>query len=204
MTLWQALGGFLQALGKLFGTLDAAPTPAPPAPPTPPWTPPATPQPDATITELFAEHNSFRRNNGAQPLALSEPLNRAAQRHADWMAVNRNMSHSEAPNTPGYDAQSFSERIKREGYVLATGGENIAAGQRTVQEVMDAWMHSSGHRANIINDAYWHAGFGVARDSYGHIYWCAVFATPMTRSLLKRAVVARVRVVVNLPRALVS
>ena len=66
---------------------------------------------------------------------------------------------------------------------------------------MDDWMNSPGHRANILNAGFWNVGFGVAKDTFGHIYWCVVFATPLSRS---RAVLrVRVQVVVSLPRALV-
>ena len=201
MTLWESVSGLFSALGQLFTATPPNAPPRPPAPPIPPWTPPPTPEPNETMIALLEEHNSFRRNNGLQPLTMVEQLNRAAQRHADWMAVNRNMSHSEKPGTQGFDATDFSQRIKREGYLLSSGGENIAAGQRAVPEVMDDWMNSPGHRANILNAGFWNVGFGVAKDTFGHIYWCVVFATPLSRS---RAVLrVRVQVVVSLPRALV-
>ncbi|GLH63375.1 CAP domain-containing protein [Parageobacillus sp. G301] len=54
-------------------------------------------------------------------------------------------------------------------------GENIAAGQRTPQEVVNSWMNSPGHRANILNRNFTHTGVGYARGgSYGH-YWTQMF-----------------------------
>lgn len=202
MSLWSNIVGLFSALGKLFQSPSQIP--APPAPPSDPnWVAPTKPDPGATITELLREHNDFRNNNGVSPLVGNDALHFAAQRHATWMAINRIMSHTESPDTQGYEAQDFSQRIKNEGYVPYTGGENIAAGQRSVPEVMDAWMDSPGHRANILNGAYWNVGFGSAQDQYGHIYWCAVFASPLTKTTLSRLKIARVQVLVSLPRAVV-
>lgn len=200
MGFWQSIGGLVSAFGKLFSSPPVVPDP--PKPPTQPL--PTAPSQDETLIHLLEEHNTQRRNNGLHPLSMMDALNRAAQHHAYWMARNRNMSHGEIPGTTGFDAQDFVQRIRNEGYALSTGGENIAAGQRSVPEVMDAWMKSTGHRANILSNAYWNVGFGVATDDFGHIYWCVVFATPMTRGMAFRRVAAgRMQVTVSLPRALV-
>lgn len=187
--MWEA---FLKLLAALFAPGSGVSPPPPPARPQP--TPPSVG--DDTMIHLLEEHNSFRRNNGVQPLTLNERLNQAAKKHAWWMAVNRNMSHNQTPGTQGFTGRTFVDRLKAEGYTPRMGGENAAAGQRTPYQVMDAWMNSPGHRANILNDAYWNVGFGVAEDKYGHLYWCAVFATPMPRTV--------VRIVVSLPPALVN
>jgi uncharacterized protein YkwD len=57
----------------------------------------------------------------------------------------------------------------------SSGAENVAFMQRTPQQVTDAWMRSSGHRKNLLNDRYSHAGFAVAYDKAGRPFWCAVF-----------------------------
>ena len=54
-------------------------------------------------------------------------------------------------------------------------GENIAWNQKTELEVVDAWMHSSGHRANIMNRSYTKIGFGMSLNEKGELYWCTVF-----------------------------
>ena len=54
-------------------------------------------------------------------------------------------------------------------------GENIAAGQTSPEEVMNSWMHSSGHKANILNGRFGHIGVGLAQGgSYGY-YWVQMF-----------------------------
>jgi uncharacterized protein YkwD len=158
---------------------------------------------DAQYT-LLDRHNTFRKNNDVAAITLHSSLSNAAQHHAEWMAENRIMSHSEQPGTIGFDAQNFVDRVKHEGYVMVAGGENIAAGQRTVDEVMDAWMASDTHRRNILNPSFWSMGAGIATDWYGHMYWCVVLARPITRETVKKVRIARVQVVVSLPQAIVS
>ena len=61
--------------------------------------------------------------------------------------------------------------LKSFGITYTAAGENIANGQRTAAEVMNSWMNSSGHRANILNSAYNQIGVGVARDKNGNLFW---------------------------------
>jgi len=55
---------------------------------------------------------------------------------------------------------TFDQRIKKAGYATP-GGENIAKGQRTAQQVMTDWMNSAGHKANILNCKFTVIGVGV-------------------------------------------
>jgi uncharacterized protein YkwD len=174
--------------------------PVPPAPPPPVRPNPAPPEPTGdTATALLLAHNRLRAQYGVAAVTGQGQLWSSAQKHATWMADNRNMVHEENVDSIDYDAREFYDRIKLEGYSMRTGGENIAAGQATPGEVMNTWMKSPDHRANILNPDFWNAGFGVARDNFGHLYWCAVFATP-----LGRATLARHQVKVHLPPALVK
>jgi uncharacterized protein YkwD len=56
--------------------------------------------------------------------------------------------------------------------------ENIAMGQSTAAAAMDSWMHSSGHRANILNANLTEIGTALARDSASRPYWVQVFGKP--------------------------
>ncbi|MBS3927483.1 MAG: CAP domain-containing protein [Sphingomonadales bacterium] len=182
-------------LNNLWAWLGAGkPAPPPPRPPTTPEPPPLNPGQGFDV-ELLDAHNQARKTAGLQALTLHVQLDAAAQAHADWMARNRDMDHNETPGTPSYYGVEFDDRIRKAGYNPRSGGENIAAGQRSAQQVFTAWMNSSGHRRNILNTVYWHCGFGAARDQYGNLYWCAVFASPVHR--------ARVQATYHLPRALV-
>lgn len=134
-----------------------------------PSTPPAPPVNDYEQALLIA-HGSER--NAAYPLKLNDKLTKAAQLHASWMAEHNNMSHNEGRTT-------VADRAKAQGYNWNYVGENIAMGYPDVASVMKGWMHSPGHRANILNKNYKEVGFGVAKSKNGSIYWCADFGRQM-------------------------
>jgi uncharacterized protein YkwD len=186
---------FLWVIGLFFGPDQPNRPPQPPPPPSPP---PPVPDPTAAVMVMLRQHNEARTVRGARALALDGRCSLAAQRHADWMAQNRDLDHTERPDTPGYDAVTFADRLRDAGYLFGSAGENVSAGQASPEEVLRAWLGSPPHRQNILDPAYWHAGFGLARDEYGSLYWCAVYAAPLPR-LIRRAVVR-----VHLPPALVK
>ncbi|HKI17074.1 MAG TPA: CAP domain-containing protein, partial [Isosphaeraceae bacterium] len=70
--------------------------------------------------------------------------------------------------------------VKRKGYVFVKVGENIANGQKTIDEVMTSWMNSPGHRANILAK-FTEMGAARVEDDEGVIYWCVDFGLPMPR-----------------------
>lgn len=111
---------------------------------------------------LLKLHNDQRGYKGRGPLEINQQLNQYAQDHAEWMARRYNLKHSNVGN------------IMKFGF--HTAGENIAMGQRSEQEAVQDWMNSSGHRANILNRNFTHAGFGLAEAHDGTKFWCAVFA----------------------------
>ena len=86
-------------------------------------------------------------------------LTTAAQGHSDEMARTGVMSHDSADGSTPWD------RMAAAGYTGGTLAENVAAGQATAQQVMDSWMNSEGHRANILNCSYTDIGDGVT-DNY--------------------------------------
>lgn len=121
--------------------------------------------------QLLDEHNDLRRENGLNSLRENGTLNRAAQKHADYMAERSNLSHY------GEEWSRPSNRVTAEGYDYIGVAENIATGQRSVDEVMKAWMDSSGHQRNIMGN-HTEIGFGIAYGRDGRIYWCVVFGQP--------------------------
>ena len=134
---------------------------------------PPAPVPDDDA-ELLRQHNLERVARSVPPLSLEVRLDIAAKRHAAWMYRTGRVSHT------GEVGSSFSQRVAREGYQMMTGGENVAAGQRTATEVVSAWMNSPGHRANVLGRSFVHVGFGRSGN-----YWCVVLASPAghTRTL---------------------
>lgn len=132
---------------------------------------PADPADPAIIQRLHDLHIQQRGNRTT--IQINDQLIQAAQKHADWMAKVGKMSHT------GQNGSSFWDRITSTGYNPQTGGENVAYGYDTAESVMNGWMNSSGHKANILNNTWTEVGYGVAADSGGRKYWCTVFAKPM-------------------------
>ncbi|MGK7942754.1 MAG: CAP domain-containing protein [Crocosphaera sp.] len=137
-------------------------------------TPIATDQFDQRLLELV---NQERSKRGLQSLSLSQKLDQAADQYSNRMASGDFFSHTDPEN-----GSTVSTRVTEFGYQWKTVGENIAAGQTSAEEVFNAWMNSSGHRANILNPNYTHMGLGyayLANDTgnfnYKH-YWTQVFA----------------------------
>lgn len=131
-------------------TTAVAPAPPPPPAPTTTTRPPAA-SPADRVVELV---NAARAEAGCGPLATDERLARAAQGHADDMAAQGCFSHT------SLDGRSFADRVRDAGHPRP-GGENIAQGQRSAEEVHEAWMGSPAHRDNILNCDFTAIGVGV-------------------------------------------
>ncbi len=135
--------------------------------------------PEDTITsEVLRLTNVFRQQNGLQPLTLNSKLATAAQTHSQNMGNLDFFSHT------GADGSSSSQRISAAGYTWSAAGENIAAGYTTPEAVVNGWINSPGHRANLLNANYRDIGIGyfyLANDT-GNVnwqrYWTQNFAKP--------------------------
>ena len=113
--------------------------------------------------------NEERAKQGLKSLTLSSNLTSIANTKAKDMAVNNYFSHT----SPTYG--SPFQMLQHFGVTYKSAGENIAAGQKSPQEVMNAWLNSSGHRANILNASYTELGVGYYKGgSYG-TEWVQLF-----------------------------
>ncbi|AGY48392.1 sporulation protein [Bacillus phage Slash] len=113
--------------------------------------------------------NAERAKAGLKPLKENWELSRVAEFKSKDMKDNNYFDH----NSKTYG--SPFTMIKKFGISYKTAGENIAAGQKTPDEVMKAWMNSPGHKANILNAGYTQIGVGyVTGGSYGS-YWTQQF-----------------------------
>ena len=121
--------------------------------------------------EILRLVNEQRAKNGLAPLTLSDRLCELATLKAEDMAENHYFDHT----SPTYGTPF--EMLKQFGVSYRSAGENIAAGQSTPEEVMNAWMNSSGHRANILSADYTELGVGVAVGQHG-LYWVQLFRKP--------------------------
>jgi uncharacterized protein YkwD len=128
----------------------------------------------AAATEIVALTNAQRSHAGLAPLATDALLMQAAQIHADQMASLGQMAHV----LPGAKDPDPLDRLTAVGYKWQAYAENVAYGQGSPSAVLDAWMSSSGHRANILNTGLTQLGTGVARDGAGRPYYVQVFGNP--------------------------
>jgi uncharacterized protein YkwD len=131
------------------------------------------PTASATTTSDLAKQvitlvNAQRARAGCAPMRTSPRMTRAARLHSVDMARYRYFSHTSR------DGRSPWQRIRAQGYHYGSA-ENIAAGQTTARSVVSAWMHSAGHRRNILNCSNRAVGVGVARGGYYGIYWTQDF-----------------------------
>lgn len=110
--------------------------------------------------------NDVRRQNGLKELTYDWQLSRVARIKSEDMRDNKYFSHT----SPTYG--SPFQMIKSFGITYRSAGENIARGQTTPQAVVNAWMNSSGHRANILNPSFTHIGVGYAENGR---YWTQMF-----------------------------
>ena len=116
--------------------------------------------------EVIRLVNEIRAENGLSPLAHYWELSRVARYKSQDMKDNRYFSHT----SPVYG--SPSKMIRDFGISYRAAGENIAYGYATAQKVVDAWMNSSGHRANILSPNYTHIGVGYVASGN---YWTQMF-----------------------------
>lgn len=130
---------------------------------------------DAVADEVLRRTNARRRGEGAPALARSETLMRAAQLQADQMAATGRMDHE----LRGTSYPTLTTRLVAVSYEMRAAGENIAMGHRDAASVVEGWMTSPGHRANILSSSYSEMGTGVAASSSGRMYYAQVFGRPL-------------------------
>ena len=130
-------------------------------------------------TQVVQLVNQHRASRGLTQLAVTTPLTSAATWKSRHMARYRYMQHAD-PAPPV--ARSVSDRLLACGYPATTAGwgENIAYGYSTANAVMQGWLNSSGHRANIENPSFRAIGVAAAASSTGSIYWTQEFGTSTT------------------------
>lgn len=116
--------------------------------------------------------NQERANNGGLPaLSHNAAVAQVAYDHSWDMRQRSFFSHTNPGGASPFDRLAFA------GISYSAAGENIAMGYATPNDVMAAWMASSGHRANILNANYTEIGIGV-REGPGGPWWTQVFRRP--------------------------
>ena len=132
---------------------------------------------EAVRAELLAQVNDRRRERGRGALRPNLLLDAAAQRYAEEMLRTGHYGHV------GPRGESAMDRARRAGYRPAAIAENLAKGHHSVRDVVDGWMGSKGHRANLLHPQYFEMGTGMA---YGEgpggpvVLWVQLFGIPRT------------------------
>lgn len=115
--------------------------------------------------------NAERKKENLPPLTANLKLAKAARSHSAQMAKLEKMEHE-------LEGKTAKDRVEAVGYLYKRIGENIAAGQKTPEAVMDAWMNSEHHKENIMRKEFTEIGIGIALGQDGKRYWTQVFGTP--------------------------
>ncbi|WP_171166646.1 CAP domain-containing protein [Streptomyces sp. I05A-00742] len=134
------------------------------------WARPLTPDGlSRTAAEVLALTNARRAAAGLRPLSDDARLAAAAQAHSGDMAARGYHSHTSPDGRQPWD------RAVAAGSTHRSTGENIACGQRSPAEVVEGWMNSPGHRANILTPGFTHLGVGFAGGGPAGTYWTQLF-----------------------------
>ncbi|WP_084960045.1 CAP domain-containing protein [Thermoactinospora rubra] len=154
------------ACGPSTGT--PSPSPSPSASPTAAPSPTGSAPGSSVEEEVVRLTNAARAQNGCGPLTHDPKLQAAAEGHSADMAAKGYFDHTSP------DGRNPGDRIKAAGFSpISAWGENIAKGYGTAAAVVDGWLKSPGHRANILNCNFTHIGVGHVTSGP---HWTQVFA----------------------------
>jgi uncharacterized protein YkwD len=120
----------------------------------------------APVREFVDLMNAHRASVGCAPLVWHDGTARVAKRHSEDMVERSFFDHTNP------DGESPFDRLRNAGITWTRAGENIAAGYADAAAVLQGWLASPGHRANIENCAYTHHGVGL-----DHAHWTHLFVT---------------------------
>jgi uncharacterized protein YkwD len=141
----------------------------------------ATPAPASAdaVQLVLSGINAVRAEAGCVPLTLNRQLMATAEAHARNMAEDDFFGHRDR------SGKGFPARVRAQGYPLSLAAENIAAGQKTPEQAVQAWLNSPGHRKNVMNCRFRETGIAMVYQpddkplkgqSMGlRYYWVQVF-----------------------------
>ncbi len=124
----------------------------------------------AQENEVIRLTNVERDKAGCADVKLNTDLRTAMRLHVQELGTHGDLYISHVSD----DGRSFADRAKAQGYD-APGGENVARGQRDAAAVMQSWMNSDGHRANIVNCSFKAIGVGMVEGVDGTLVWGQIF-----------------------------
>ena len=131
----------------------------------------------AKALEVVNAARAQPRNCGANSFAQAAPLQwdaraeQAAIGHSEWMSSMNVLTHT------GAGGSDSGQRLRAAGYEWSAAGENVAADFPDIESVVDAWLRSTPHCANIMNPAFTELALGHAQGQKQ--YWTLVLARPL-------------------------
>ena len=125
----------------------------------------------ATVSRIFDLINGERRHQGLPALVFNAQLDQMASIQAQNMAHFQKMAHV----IPEASLPTMGDRARYVAYPFGRLAENVAMGFPDAETVVQGWMASKGHRANILNPDVVETGIAIARSSNGGLYYCQVF-----------------------------
>jgi uncharacterized protein YkwD len=133
------------------------------------------PPPQLTQDSILAAINKARRDNGGhKAMAYNSALEAACRTQLKLMVEKDQLAHDLGIR--------LRDRVTAAGYVGAVG-ENLAGGQKSIEQAIEGWLNSPGHRATLLNDKFVEFGLAVApvpaeKNSRYGIYWCMIAGGP--------------------------
>ncbi|WP_298912228.1 CAP domain-containing protein [uncultured Algimonas sp.] len=136
--------------------------------------PQVAPQP-LNLSRAVGDLNAYRASHGLKPVTIEPKLIEASRIHADDLSKAGIISHN------GTDGSTHGDRAHRVGYNFLIAGENVATGQKSWDQVFEAWKKSPGHNENLLRPDV--SEFGIAlvyepRTTYS-TYWAMLVAEPL-------------------------
>jgi uncharacterized protein YkwD len=147
-----------------------------PSPPRSPAAAPISARYGATVSRIFDLINAERRHQGLPALTYNPQLDQMAKIQAQNMARFQKMAHV----IPEASLPTMADRARYVAYPFGRLAENVALGYPDAETVVQGWMTSRGHRANILNSGMTETGIGIARSSAGGHYYCQVFGRTLS------------------------
>jgi uncharacterized protein YkwD len=147
---------------------------------TAPTSPSDTPAPTAAVSmtpmasAIVDLTNAERGRAGLGTVRAEARLTRAAQLQAEQNARAGRIDHV----LPEAQYPRPEDRLAAAGYPWQAYGENLAFGYPDAPSVVESWMHSTGHRANMLAPSFTEIGIGLALDASGRRYFAQIFARP--------------------------
>jgi uncharacterized protein YkwD/stress response protein SCP2 len=134
------------------------------------WAVPLTPDGLTRTAATVIDLTNRERARAGLPRLIADPaLTAAAQAHSADMVARAFYAHTAPDGSRPWDRAAAAGSTRR------SIGENIACGQRSPADVVEGWMNSPGHRANILRPGFTHIGIGCAGGGRAGMYWTQLF-----------------------------